>query len=104
MRKLTKRQIQVYETIKQLCKELGFPPTLAEITEAFPVRMSITAIKDHVSALIRKGFVAHDPTKPRSLRPKMLAIAQADIPDISVVRGDYCHLTGGKLTAITRSL
>lgn len=103
-RKLTKRQSEVYETLKQLCEALGYPPTIAEITEVFPVQMSRTAIRDHVKALIRKGFVVHDPAKPRSLRPVTLARATADIPALCIQKDDYCHFVGGKLTAITRSI
>jgi SOS-response transcriptional repressor LexA len=103
-RKLTERQSQVLETIKVLTSQLGMPPTLAEITEAFPVQMTQTAIRDHTKALIKKGYVVDDPGKPRSLRAKTLAIAEADIPILSVGKGDYCHFTGGKLTAITRPI
>ena len=104
MRQLTTRQSEVYELIKQLFEKKGFPPTIAEITSSFHVRMSVTAINDHVKSLVRKGFVEQDPTKPRSIRPKTLAIAEADLPELSIEKGDYCHFTGGKLTAITRSL
>ena len=103
-RQLTTRQSEVYELIKRLCETMDFPPTITEITENFHIRMSKTAINDHVKALVRKGFVVRNPTKPRSIRPKTLAIAEADLPELAIEKGDYCHFTGGKLTAITRSL
>lgn len=104
MRKLTNRQSEVYETLKQLFNVLGYPPTVEEIRDSFPVQMSKTAIRDHVKALIRKGFVVHDSTKPRSLRPVTLARATADIPELCIKKGDYCHFVGGKLTAMTRRI
>ena len=103
-RKLTKRQSEVYALIKQLFMEKGYPPTVAEITDNFHVGMSLTAIRDHTKALIRKGYVEHAPAKPRSLRPKTLAIATTDMTDLAIKKGDYCHITGNKITAITRKL
>lgn len=34
----------------------------------------------------------------------IIFIAEADLPELAIEKGDYCHFTGGKLTAITRSL
>jgi len=54
--KLTARQSQIFDEIKDCIKNTGFPPTRAEIAKAFGFR-SPNAAEDHLRALERKGYI-----------------------------------------------
>lgn len=54
--KLTPRQRQILELIRQQLENTGFPPTRAEIADAFGFR-SLNAAEEHLKALARKGAI-----------------------------------------------
>lgn len=54
--KLTARQQQVLDLIRQQIQHTGFPPTRAEIAQALGFR-SANAAEDHLRALARKGAI-----------------------------------------------
>ncbi|ADZ91491.1 transcriptional repressor LexA [Marinomonas mediterranea] len=56
MIKLTKRQSDVLETIRQHISETGFPPTRAEIAARLGFR-SPNAAEEHLKALSKKGAI-----------------------------------------------
>jgi len=56
MIKLTARQQQVLDLIKQAISETGFPPTRAEIAKELGFR-SPNAAEEHLKALARKGAI-----------------------------------------------
>src|SRR5262245_28491191 len=64
---LTYRQQQVLEYIQIHQQQQGVIPTLREIARHFSFR-SMTAAVDHVRVLQRKGYLAHEPRRARSLR------------------------------------
>ena len=64
---LTQRQQQVLEFIQAQQQQKGVVPTLREIARHFDFR-SMTAAVDHVRVLQRKGYLAHEPRRARSLR------------------------------------
>jgi len=53
---LTPRQAQILELIRWYVRKTGFPPTRAEIADAFGFR-SANAAEDHLRALERKGAI-----------------------------------------------
>jgi repressor LexA len=53
---LTEKQTQVLDYIKLFIHEEGFPPTRAEISEAFAWK-SPNAAEDHLRALERRGAI-----------------------------------------------
>ena len=67
MEKLTKRQAQVLELIKDYIKETGFPPTRADIAAEFGFR-SPNAAEEHLRALARKGVIEMVPGASRGIR------------------------------------
>lgn len=73
MKDLTLRQVQILHYIRWASAINGFPPTFAEIADAFNLKSS--TIFSHVQSLIKKGFLVKDPGKVRSLR---LAPTQID--------------------------
>jgi repressor LexA len=67
MTELTKRQRQVLEFVQAAQRAGEAAPTLREIAARFGFRSS-RAAADHLDALKRKGWLAAEPRKARSLR------------------------------------
>lgn len=62
----TPRQLQVLEYIESFTREHGYAPSLEEIAQYMGFS-SISNAHQHVSALIRRGHLRRDPSRPRSL-------------------------------------
>lgn len=67
MKALTHRQETILEFVAEHSRERGFPPTLREIGEAIGLG-NVSAVRGHVEALEKKGYIAKDPEKARSIR------------------------------------
>lgn len=67
MVKLTSRQAEVLELIKQNIAETGYPPTRAEIAKSLGFR-SANAAEEHLRALARKGAIEMVPGASRGIR------------------------------------
>lgn len=67
MSKLTARQEQVLNLIKEAIENTGFPPTRAEIAAALGFR-SANAAEEHLQALARKGAIEISPGTSRGIR------------------------------------
>lgn len=66
MTKLSKRQQQILDFIKQEVRTKGYPPSVREIGEAVGLASSST-VHGHLARLESKGFIRRDPTKPRAI-------------------------------------
>ncbi|KAA6184185.1 transcriptional repressor LexA [Thiohalocapsa marina] len=64
---LTHRQQQILDLIRRHIRETGYPPTRAEIAEAFGFR-SVNAAVDHLKALERQGVITLQPGASRGIR------------------------------------
>jgi repressor LexA len=64
--KLTKRQREIFEFIKQYSGRHGYPPTVRDIGKAIGLTSSST-VHAHLANLEKLGLVRRDPTKPRAL-------------------------------------
>lgn len=64
--KLSKRQEQILEYIKDEVKKKGYPPSVREIGKAVGLASSST-VHGHLSRLESKGYIRRDPTKPRAI-------------------------------------
>jgi repressor LexA len=64
--KLTKRQQEIFEFIKQYSGRHGYPPTVRDIGKAIGLTSSST-VHAHLGNLEKLGLVRRDPTKPRAL-------------------------------------
>lgn len=67
MIKLTKRQAEVLEIIRQNVDETGYPPTRAEIADKLGFK-SANAAEDHIKALAKKGAIEIVPGASRGIR------------------------------------
>lgn len=63
---LTKRQEEILYFIIQQVNEGGFPPTLKEVAIRFGLS-SANAVRDHLLALERKGYLRREAEKSRAL-------------------------------------
>ena len=66
MRKnLTNRQKQVLDFITDYVRNVGYPPTVRDIANAF--KISSKGAYDHLTAIEKKGYIKRNPTKPRAI-------------------------------------
>ncbi|MBS4207480.1 transcriptional repressor LexA [Bacillus sp. FJAT-50079] len=77
MMKLSKRQQDIMDFIKDEVKTKGYPPSVREIGEAVGLASSST-VHGHLARLESKGFIRRDPTKPRAI--EILQIEEDNIP------------------------
>lgn len=74
--KLTERQQEILDLIRQTVTRTGFPPTRAEIAQALGFR-SPNAAEDHLKALARKGAIELTAGASRGIRLKDAAPVDA---------------------------
>ncbi|BAB06075.1 transcriptional repressor LexA [Halalkalibacterium halodurans] len=66
MSKLSRRQQEILDYIKEEVRAKGYPPSVREIGEAVGLASSST-VHGHLSRLEKKGYIRRDPTKPRAI-------------------------------------
>jgi len=93
MVKISKRQQDILEFIKDEVKSKGYPPSVREIGEAVGLASSST-VHGHLARLESKGLIRRDPTKPRAIEI-LDADEAAQIPRNKVVNVPVV----GKVTA-----
>ncbi len=64
--KITAKQEEILEYIKETLLKKGYPPAVREICEAVHLK-STSSVHSHLSTLEEKGFIRRDPTKPRTI-------------------------------------
>jgi repressor LexA len=77
--KLTARQRQVLDLVREIIEESGMPPTRAEIATALGFR-SANAAEEHLRALARKGVIELVPGASRGIRLKESPREAAGLP------------------------
>lgn len=66
MADLSPRQQRIMDFIREHVREHGYPPSVREIGTAVELRSSST-VHGHLARLEAKGYLRHDPTKPRTI-------------------------------------
>jgi len=66
MKLLTQRQQVILEFVSEFSCNRGFSPSLREIGEAIGLP-NVSAVRGHVAALEKKGYLRKEPDKPRSI-------------------------------------
>lgn len=66
MAKLSQRQQEILDFIRENVKQRGYPPSVREIGEAVGLASSST-VHGHLERLQAKGYLRKDPTKPRAI-------------------------------------
>jgi repressor LexA len=89
MLKLTARQEQILNLIRDAIENTGFPPTRAEIATELGFR-SANAAEEHLQALARKGAIEISPGTSRGIR----------LRDMGGERGAHAGMFGGRQMAL----
>jgi repressor LexA len=79
MIKLTARQEQILNLIREAIENTGFPPTRAEIAAELGFR-SANAAEEHLQALARKGAIEISPGTSRGIRLRDMTSDSRQIP------------------------
>jgi repressor LexA len=80
MIKLTPRQQEILDFIRNTLEVLGAPPTRAEIANAFGFA-SHNAAEEHLKALAKKGVIVLEPASARGIR----LVEQLGLPLVGIV-------------------
>lgn len=64
--KITPKQQEILEYIKQTILKKGYPPAVREICEAVKLK-STSSVHSHLETLEKNGYIRRDPTKPRTI-------------------------------------
>ena len=64
--KITPKQEEILEYIKDCILKKGYPPSVREICEAVSLK-STSSVHSHLESLEKNGYIHRDPTKPRTI-------------------------------------
>ena len=64
--KITIKQQEILDYIKEEILKKGYPPTVREICETVGLK-STSSVHSHLESLEKNGFIRRDPTKPRAI-------------------------------------
>lgn len=64
--KITEKQQQILDYMKQEILNKGYPPTVRDICEAVKLK-STSSVHSHLESLEKNGYIRRDPTKPRAI-------------------------------------
>lgn len=64
--KITAKQQEILDYIKETILKKGYPPAVREICEAVHLK-STSSVHSHLETLERNGYIRRDPTKPRTI-------------------------------------
>ena len=64
--KISTKQQQILDYIKEEILKRGYPPAVREICEAVNLK-STSSVHSHLETLEKNGYIRRDPTKPRTI-------------------------------------
>ena len=64
--KISKKQSEILEYIKEEILSKGYPPAVREICNAVHLK-STSSVHSHLETLEKNGYIRRDPTKPRAI-------------------------------------
>lgn len=64
--KISQKQSEILEYMKNEILNRGFPPSVREICEAVHLK-STSSVHSHLETLEKNGYIRRDPTKPRAI-------------------------------------
>ena len=87
--KISKKQQEILEYIKNEILNRGFPPAVREICEAVKLK-STSSVHAHLETLEKNGYIRRDPTKPRTIEIlddnfNLLRREMVNVPVVGVV-------------------
>lgn len=84
--KLTDKQTEILEFIREKILANGYPPSVREICQAVGLR-STSSVHSHLSQLEEKGYIRRDPTKPRAIDiiDEEFALTRRELVNVPIV-------------------
>lgn len=84
--KITDKQIQILEYIKEQLLAKGYPPSVREICQAVNLK-STSSVHSHLATLEENGYIRRDPTKPRAIEiiDDEFALTRREVINIPIV-------------------
>ena len=64
--KISSKQQEILDYIKEEILKRGYPPSVREICEAVHLK-STSSVHSHLETLEKNGYISRDPTKPRAI-------------------------------------
>ena len=64
--RISKKQSEILEYIKEQILQKGYPPAVREICAAVSLK-STSSVHSHLETLEKNGYIRRDPTKPRAI-------------------------------------
>ena len=85
-RKITDKQKEILEYIKEMILKKGYPPAVREICEAVHLK-STSSVHSHLESLEKNGYIRRDPTKPRTIEilDDDFALTRREVVNVPVI-------------------
>ena len=105
MRPLTQRQRTVLQFLQRFCRDKGFPPTMREIGQAIGLS-NVSAVRGHLAALEKKGYIAKESDKARSIRiihsPSIISRLKRKLHEVAHTDQGVIHRIRYAIAVVTR--
>ena len=84
--KITEKQREILEYIKNEILNKGSPPAVREICEAVHLK-STSSVHSHLETLEKNGYIRRDPTKPRAIEitDDMFNLTRREVVNIPII-------------------
>ena len=84
--KITDKQKEILEYIKEMILKKGYPPAVREICEAVHLK-STSSVQSHLESLEKNGYIRRDPTKPRTIEilDDDFALTRREVVNVPVI-------------------
>ena len=84
--KITDKQKEILEYIKEMILRKGYPPAVREICEAVHLK-STSSVHSHLESLEKNGYIRRDPTKPRTIEilDDDFALTRREVVNVPVI-------------------
>ncbi len=84
--KITDKQKEILEYIKEMILNKGYPPAVREICEAVHLK-STSSVHSHLESLEKNGYIRRDPTKPRTIEilDDDFALTRREVVNVPVI-------------------
>ena len=84
--KITDKQKEILEYIKERILKKGYPPAVREICEAVHLK-STSSVHSHLESLEKNGYIRRDPTKPRTIEilDDDFALTRREVVNVPVI-------------------
>ena len=92
--RISKKQQEILDYMKNEILNRGFPPSVREICEAVNLK-STSSVHSHLEALEKNGYIRRDATKPRAIEiiDDNFNLVRREVVNVPLVAVSYTHLT-----------